>query len=490
MDTPHAGDFGQDKIQAAPLRGLWKWIIRTPLAPAGNEQRSRLLAGISAVESAAMVIVTLATLLTSGLSANTAISFVGLLTLLGVFMMNRRGAYENAAAQLIGVLAAMPVAFVLTAPANPALLAWSAMIATSSIAMVVIFFPGWKIRWIIALLILVSYLVLPFLNRGYAFGDVLYVLGGVIILWGTGLVVEHQRNILLAEQEKSWQTERLAFQQAKSKADQQLKDIMIELDATVDEFVRANEEIKQAKDEAERANTVKSAFLASMSHELRTPLNAVINFTKFVAKGSMGPVNQEQADTLYEVIDSAKHLLSLINDVLDMSKIESGSLNLFVEDNIDLKAVLDSAFSTGKILLADKPVTLDVHVTGDLPSIRGDRQRILQILLNIISNACKFTEQGYIKVEAAQKDAEVLFTIEDSGPGIAPEDQDAVFEAFKQTTTGLRQGGGTGLGMPISKNLAEAHGGRMWLTSEVGKGTTFYVALPVKSDRLTPTAIR
>src|SRR5262249_23917898 len=155
-------------------------------------------------------------------------------------------------------------------------------------------------------------------------------------------------------------------------------------DATVDEFVRAQEEIQQAKDEAERANTVKSAFLASMSHELRTPLNAVINFTKFVAKGSMGPVNQEQADTLYEVIDSAKHLLSLINDVLDMSKIESGSLNLFVEDNIDLKAVLDSALATGQILLTDKPVTLDVHIADTLPTIRGDRQRILQILLNIL----------------------------------------------------------------------------------------------------------
>ncbi len=245
-------------------------------------------------------------------------------------------------------------------------------------------------------------------------------------------------------------------------------------------------ETEAARARAERSDQVKSAFLASMSHELRTPLNAIINFTKFVAKGDLGPVNQEQEETLNEVIGSSKHLLSLINDVLDMSKIEAGSLQLFVEENVDLRSILDTVLSTGKSLIAEKTVEMLSEIDGSLPPIRGDRHRILQILLNIMSNACKFTDQGHIRVAAHSTGGQVLIAIEDTGPGIAPEDQALVFEAFKQTSTGLRQRGGTGLGMPISKNLAETHGGRLWLESEVGKGSIFYLNLPVKSEQLMP----
>jgi signal transduction histidine kinase len=243
------------------------------------------------------------------------------------------------------------------------------------------------------------------------------------------------------------------------------------------------EELVRAKDAAERADQVKSAFLASMSHELRTPLNSVINFSKFVAKGVMGPVNQRQEEALNKVIGSGKHLLDLINDVLDMSKIESGSLALFVEDNVDLNDVLNQVEATAQGLVGEKRVTLEMDVEP-MPPVIGDRQRILQILLNIVSNACKFTDEGTIRIQARAQDDEVVITVKDSGPGIAPEDQVSVFEAFKQTTTGLRHGGGTGLGMPISKSLVAAHGGRLWLESEPGNGSTFFVALPVKSEAL------
>lgn len=249
------------------------------------------------------------------------------------------------------------------------------------------------------------------------------------------------------------------------------------------------DETQKAREAAERADQVKSAFLASMSHELRTPLNSVINFTKFVAKGMMGPVTDEQVQTLNEVIDSAKHLLNLINDVLDMSKIESGSLRLFVEDNVNIQAIVDQVVSTGKSLIADRPVQITTEINAPLPSIRGDRQRVLQILLNIMSNACKFTEQGQITVRATHHNGAVTISIQDSGPGIAPEDQSLVFEPFKQTNTGLRQGGGTGLGMPISKNLTEAHGGKMWLESAPGQGATFFVELPIQSAILTPVQV-
>jgi signal transduction histidine kinase len=144
---------------------------------------------------------------------------------------------------------------------------------------------------------------------------------------------------------------------------------------------------------------------------------------------------------------------------------------------------------TAKGLLAEKPVTLETDIAPDLPPLRGDRQRILQVLLNIMANACKFTEAGHIKLRARQVDDEIIFAVEDTGPGITLQDQPAVFEAFKQTETGLRQGGGTGLGMPISKNLVEAHGGRLWLESEPGKGTTFFVALPIESAILAPTLV-
>jgi signal transduction histidine kinase len=252
-------------------------------------------------------------------------------------------------------------------------------------------------------------------------------------------------------------------------------------------------ELERAKQEAEGANLVKSAFLASMSHELRTPLNAIINFTKFVAQGDLGPVSTEQEETLLEVVGSGKHLLNLINDVLDMSKIESGTLNLFVEENVDLRSILTTVESTGRSLLAGKPVELKLDIEDGLPLIRADRQRVYQVLLNVMANACKFTDSGSITMRAWHKtqptDA-VIISIQDSGPGIAQEDQALVFEAFKQTEAGLRQGGGTGLGMPISKSLAEAHGGDLWLESVPGKGATFYFSIPVKSEKLVPVSGR
>lgn len=272
------------------------------------------------------------------------------------------------------------------------------------------------------------------------------------------------------------------LQKKNRRLEQELNDTLMELSATNDEFIRATAEVKRAKEEAERANNTKSAFLASMSHELRTPLNAVINFTRFVIDGDTGPVNEEQVELLTEVVNSAKHLLNLINDVLDMSKIESGSLSLFIEEDVSLNALLKTVTTAGHGLLAGKSVKIRTDIEENLPLVQADKQRVLQILLNIVSNACKFTEEGEIAVQAHQAGEEVIISVKDTGPGIAPEDQALVFQAFKQTTTGLRQGSGTGLGMPIAKNLAEAHGGRLWLESEYGHGATFHVAIPIKGE--------
>jgi signal transduction histidine kinase len=258
-----------------------------------------------------------------------------------------------------------------------------------------------------------------------------------------------------------------------------------DLEKSQTDLAESLKDTEAARQRAERSDKVKSAFLASMSHELRTPLNGIINFTGFILDGDTGIINDEQRDLLTEVSGSGKHLLALINDVLDMSKIEAGSLTLFVDDNINLVKLLNSAISTCKRLTHEN-VTIFSDFDGTLPDIRADRQRVLQILLNVLSNACKFTEAGEIHIKACQEKDSILISAMDTGPGIAPEDQAMVFEAFKQTDTGLRQRGGTGLGMPISKSLVEAHGGRMWLESAPGKGSTFFVSLPIKSDKLTP----
>lgn len=288
----------------------------------------------------------------------------------------------------------------------------------------------------------------------------------------------------LAELEAEIESLRLA----NARLEQQVKDDAVELQATVDEFNRAKQETERAKEEAERANNVKSAFLASMSHELRTPLNAIINFSKFLKRGIPGPVNEEQEQLITNIAESGQHLLNLINDVLDMSKIESGSLKLFVEEDIDMKDVIRSAITFTSPNLTDKSVEMRQEVQEDLPHLNGDRKRLLQIMLNILSNACKFTDEGYVKVNARRENNHIVVAVEDTGVGIAPEDYDGVFEAFKQTQSGLRQGGGTGLGMPICKKLVEAHNGKLWFESQIGKGTTFVVELPLPQRNEEPAS--
>jgi signal transduction histidine kinase/HAMP domain-containing protein len=243
-------------------------------------------------------------------------------------------------------------------------------------------------------------------------------------------------------------------------------------------------QVSIARELAEQANKIKSQFLATMSHELRTPLNAILNFSQFIATGMVGTVNEEQTDLLNKITASGRHLLNLINDVLDISKIESGALRLFVEDNIDLEQEFNAVVDMARGLLADKPVELITELDPEIPLLMGDRRRIRQIMLNLVSNACKFTETGSVTLRLKQQDRTVLFLVKDTGPGIAPEDQSMVFETFRQTEAGLRQAEGTGLGLPIAKRLTEAHGGRLWLESTPGNGAAFYVSLPIYSEEL------
>lgn len=250
------------------------------------------------------------------------------------------------------------------------------------------------------------------------------------------------------------------------------------------ELERANQELKVAWEAAKDADRMKSQFLASMSHELRTPLNAILNFTEFMLMGMLGPVNERQKDAMNKSLNSGKHLLSLINDVLDMTKIQAGMMRLFVEDDVILEQELASVIDATEVLLKGKTVRLIKDIDEGLPVMVGDKRRIRQILLNLLSNAAKFTEQGSITLSVKNTGEDILFAVSDTGPGIAKEDQASIFEAFRQTEKGIQNASGTGLGLPISQRLAEAHGGSLWVESEPGQGATFYVKLPAHSTNL------
>jgi signal transduction histidine kinase len=248
--------------------------------------------------------------------------------------------------------------------------------------------------------------------------------------------------------------------------------------------VERTHDLQIARDEAETANRAKSQFLASMSHELRTPLNAILNFTEMTAIGMLGEINATQEDALKKSLDSSKHLLALINDVLDITKMHSGMMKLFFEENVNLQPEITSVVGTAETLLQDKPgVKLVLDIDNNLPPLTADRRRVRQVLLNLVSNAAKFTDEGTITVSAKNRSSEVLFAVMDTGPGIAPEDQAIIFEPFQQTETGVRHQGGTGLGLPISKYLVEAHDGKLWLESRLGEGTTFFFTLPLKAAK-------
>ncbi len=249
---------------------------------------------------------------------------------------------------------------------------------------------------------------------------------------------------------------------------------------------------QKAYEEIRETDRIKTQFLANMSHELRTPLNSIIGFSRVILKGIDGPINEQQQQDLTAIYNSGQHLLGLINDILDLSKIEAGKMELTV-DEVNVADTIHGVLSTAVGLVKDKPVKLKQDFDpSQLPTVRADPIRLRQILLNLISNASKFTEEGSIIVNAkAQVSArgmdEVLISVTDTGPGIAQEDLDKLFKAFSQVDSSpTRKTGGTGLGLNISQRLVEIHGGRIGVHSVVGKGSTFYFTIPAYQQQSKP----
>ena len=246
------------------------------------------------------------------------------------------------------------------------------------------------------------------------------------------------------------------------------------------ENARLYQEAVETAERLKEVDRLKSQFLANMSHELRTPLNSIIGFSRVILKGIDGPITDQQRQDLEAIFNSGQHLLGLINDILDISKIEAGKMELAFEPT-DLGEIIRGVMSTAIALVKDKPIELQQSVPADLPTIIADSRRVRQVLLNLVSNAAKFTDQGFIRVEARVEGDFVTVSVSDSGIGIPPEKLPHIFEAFTQVDASpSRKYGGTGLGLTISKSFIELHGGRIWVESEVGKGSTFTFTLPIQ----------
>jgi signal transduction histidine kinase len=237
-------------------------------------------------------------------------------------------------------------------------------------------------------------------------------------------------------------------------------------------------EIEQKSRELEAASRHKSEFLANMSHELRTPLNAIIGFSEVLSERMFGELNEKQDEYLKDIHASGQHLLSLINDILDLSKIEAGRMELELGD-FDLPTAIDNALILVRERAARRNVALHTAVDERLGHVRGDERKIRQVLLNLLSNAIKFTpEGGRIAVDAKPANGCIEVSVTDTGVGIAPEDQEAVFEEFKQVGTAEKKVEGTGLGLALSRKFIELHGGKIWVKSQVGQGSTFTFTVP------------
>jgi signal transduction histidine kinase len=242
-------------------------------------------------------------------------------------------------------------------------------------------------------------------------------------------------------------------------------------------------EIGDKSRQLEVASQHKSQFLANMSHELRTPLNAILGYTELILDDIYGETPAKMRGVLDRVQRNGKHLLGLINDVLDLSKIEAGQLTLALAD-YSLKDVVHSVFSAVESLANEKKLALRIDLPNNLPAGRGDERRLTQVLLNLVGNAIKFTDQGEVAVKASAMNGAYTLSVCDTGPGIAPADQAKIFEEFQQAdSSATKKKGGTGLGLAISRRIIEMHGGRIWVESEIGKGATFSVTLPVKVEQ-------
>jgi signal transduction histidine kinase len=246
------------------------------------------------------------------------------------------------------------------------------------------------------------------------------------------------------------------------------------------ELQQALAELSLKGRQLEVASQHKSDFLANMSHELRTPLNAIIGFSQVLRQRLFGPINEKQAEYLDDILSSGNHLLSLINDVLDLAKVEAGQVELEVAP-FSLRETLERGVVMVREPASRRGLAVALELAPDVDLVEGDERRLRQVVFNLLSNAVKFTpEGGSVLIASARVDGEVHVSVTDTGPGVVAEEQERIFDEFHQTDVGVQQREGTGLGLALSKRLVELHGGRIWVESEHGHGSCFIFTLPLK----------
>jgi signal transduction histidine kinase len=270
---------------------------------------------------------------------------------------------------------------------------------------------------------------------------------------------------------------------------EQLKDASAELERKVQEataeLAQQNELLRRQHIALEQASALKSQFLANMSHEFRTPLNAILGYTHMLLNGVTGPVTEPQGKSLTRIDSNSRHLLALINDILDITRIEAGRMPLTLS-RFEVRELVHEVMSELEPIIKRSHLTVTSRMRGTLPLLRSDRQKVKQIVLNLLSNALKFTPAGSVTISATYdvRSRTVAVAVRDTGVGIPPEDQHKVFEDFRQLDSSPARGyGGTGLGLSICRRLSQMLGGTIELTSEAGRGSTFTLRLPARLRR-------
>jgi signal transduction histidine kinase len=260
----------------------------------------------------------------------------------------------------------------------------------------------------------------------------------------------------------------------------------------IDKQRRYREQLEKDKIELRKLDKLKSSFLTNVSHELRTPMTSITGYTDLLLDKVDGPINEEQEKSLKKISSHSKHLLQLINDILDVSKMDSGEKIQLQQEELDMKLIVESVATTFKPIIKQKGLTLNVNIDKDLPAVYADEKRANQILINLLSNASKFTHEGGITINATTskkgiKEGEpplfIVICIEDTGIGMKEENLNKLFDKFSQIDPSIkRQYEGTGLGLNIVKHLVELHKGEIWVTSTEGKGSVFCFTLPLKKE--------